>query len=513
MLSAQGYRVVHSTRHAPLEYGKDVLAIDQDGNGCAFQLKSHPGGKLGLAEFRNDIQPQLVQLMTQAVVFPGFPQGPHKSYLVSNGYFEEEVQRAVDDLNKMPYPSKVSLLSRGDLFDWCKELGASLWPSELHDSRLLLEIFLSDPKDILPGKKLALLISKTLSLEVSATKIPGKSAFLRGITSAALLTGIATAHFAEEQNHFAVVSAWTLFAVSVIGAGEKHQYKLNGAASKSLCLAGVAISNALSQLWNEVIEKPHLVQGNLLSDPEVYDWRCTTLLGLLSCLALLDETSACLTGESRTQMREWLTRPHGNIELWGEGAIASLVPWLVWRLKQDATIRPDCEIAALTKAVIARNQHESKSPLASPYYSFEDISRSKLSLVSSGETSSVGEETAAGSAFTAEPLMYLLVRTNLKQMCKSLWPDFTRISHRVCLPDSAWEYCCLNISSGVDQTRVYPLTYHWDTLKSETFQPGVVAIPAELSARPWLLALWWQLAPYRYTSDSSRVFVEAVLPR
>lgn len=30
ILSAQGYRVVHSTRHTALEYGKDVLAIDPD---------------------------------------------------------------------------------------------------------------------------------------------------------------------------------------------------------------------------------------------------------------------------------------------------------------------------------------------------------------------------------------------------------------------------------------------------------------------------------------------------
>src|SRR5258708_252448 len=111
MLSAQGYRVVHSTRHGALEYGKDVLAISPQGKGCAYQLKGNPGGKLGLAEFRKDIQPQLVQLMSQKIVFPGFPTAAHNAYLVTNGYFEEEVQRAVDELNRMRYPSKVTLLS------------------------------------------------------------------------------------------------------------------------------------------------------------------------------------------------------------------------------------------------------------------------------------------------------------------------------------------------------------------------------------------------------------------
>jgi len=513
LLSAQGYRVVHSTRHTALEYGKDVLAIDAKGNGCAFQLKSHRRGKLGLTQFRDDIQPQLVQLMTQPVVFPGFPVRPHRAYLVSNGYYDEEVQRAIDDLNRMPYPSKVSLLSRGDLLAWCKKFGASLWPSELDDSRLLLELFLSDPRDVLPAKKLSQLIGKILALESSEAKLSSKPAYYRSATSGALLTGIATAGFAEAENHFAVASAWTLLAVSLIAAGEKRQYKIDGASLKTLQLAETAIADALSQLWNEVTERKHLIEGNALSDHEVYGWRCTTLLGLLSCLALLDETSLCLTEEARLELKQWLIQPHKNIDLWGEGAIASLVPWLVWLRKHDATIRPDFEIARLAKAVIARSQHKSTSPLANPYYSYEEIVRFYLRLAKDGEISSVGEEAAAGSSFTAEPLIHLLVRTNLKQTCRALWPDFTRISHRVCLPDKKWEYCTLNITSGADQTKIYPSTYNWADLKAEAIQPRNATIPLELSARPWLLALWWQVAPYRYTSDSSHAFVEKAFPR
>ena len=55
MLSAQGYRVVHSTRHTALEYGKDVLAIDQDGNGCAFQVNHYrlEGGSFVLSSITN----------------------------------------------------------------------------------------------------------------------------------------------------------------------------------------------------------------------------------------------------------------------------------------------------------------------------------------------------------------------------------------------------------------------------------------------------------------------------
>lgn len=242
MLSAQGYRVVHSTRHQALEFGKDVLAIAPDGRGCAYQLKGNPGGKLGLDQFRSEIQPQLVQLMSQAVIFPGFPSEPHRAYLVSNGYFEEEVHVAVQSLNQGPYPSKVSLISRGNLLDWCQKLGALLWPSELDDTRLLLDLYLSDPRNVLPAEKLARLIGKVLALEPLQATLTKQPEFQRAVTSAALLTGIATSSFAETQNHFAVVSAWTLLAVTVIAAGQKHGFNISGAALETLQLAEAAAS-------------------------------------------------------------------------------------------------------------------------------------------------------------------------------------------------------------------------------------------------------------------------------
>ena len=109
MLAAEGYTVLHSTRHCLLEYGEDSLAIAPDGVGCAFQLKGDPGGRMKISEFRKDIQPQLTQLMARSPSYPGCPTGPHRAYLVSNGQFEEEVQVAVREMNNGPYPSKTLL--------------------------------------------------------------------------------------------------------------------------------------------------------------------------------------------------------------------------------------------------------------------------------------------------------------------------------------------------------------------------------------------------------------------
>lgn len=512
MLSAQGYHVVHSTRHQILEYGKDILAVDPDGVGCAYQLKGNPGGSLGLRQFRDEVQPQLVQMMSQAIVFPGFPDGPHRSYLVSNGFFEEEVQRAIDDMNRGPYLSKVKLITRGDLLSWCKDYGTELWPCELNDDRLILELFLSDYRDILPTSKLSQLIGKVLSLEISDSKSLKKSEFQRVVSSAALLTGIAISGFAENENHFAVASAWGLFAINIIAGCGKHGFELNGAVLETFHLAETAIGDALEQLWNEVKERQHLVEGNAITDPEIYSWRYILLLGLLSCLAWLDETTPRLTEDTKKDLQRWLLQHHKNVSLWGEGAIANLVPWLVYLRKHDSTLRPDYEIASLTETVIFKNQRKSPAPLVNPYYGFKEIARLQMKIEMSEESISLSKESFNDNTYTSESLFHLLVRTNLKQKCIILWPNFTKLAHRTCLPDNAWEYCTLHINNGIDETKFYQSTYSWADLKKEALQCIDGIIPNQLFARPWLLALWWQVAPYRYTTAASKAFVNNVFP-
>ena len=84
LLAAQGFKILHSTRHMPIEFGKDVIAVGPDGVTCAYQLKGNPGSRLTLNQFR-EIAPQLNELVTQRIIFPGLRRGPHRSYLVTNG--------------------------------------------------------------------------------------------------------------------------------------------------------------------------------------------------------------------------------------------------------------------------------------------------------------------------------------------------------------------------------------------------------------------------------------------
>jgi hypothetical protein len=506
MLSGQGYRVMHSTRHTALEFGKDVIAVDPEGVWCAYQLKGTPGGKLGLSEFRSAIQPQLVQLISQPIVFPGFPGNGHRSYLVNNGEYQEEVIRAVDDLNRNPaYPSKVTLIARGDMLAWCKEFGAALWPSELEDTKALLELFLSDPRDTLPAEKLSVLLEQILWLSKEPGKPIGAAEFERRVTSAALLTGIATSPFGEAGNHLAMISAWTLLAVSVIASVEKNAHPLKGAIERTLALAEAAIGDALALMWQEVVDNPLLVEGNALAEPEVRGWRITTLMGILSALAFLDNEKKCLQPESRDKLCDWLKQPPSGCTIWGEGASAPLAVWIYWLLSNGEQDRAKNELRALASVLISRNAPKSAEALATPYYTWPEVIAKGVGPDFQGWSPAMGREAFAGNSYTAEAIYHMLARLDQKQECQELWRLFSIIAHHVCLHDEPYQFCLLRMPTGVNQTRIYPETYTWEALQLESQTTEPSSIPAQLLDRRWLVALWWQVAPYRFTSGSSRL--------
>lgn len=513
MLAADGYRVLHSTRHCLLEFGKDIVAIAPDGVGCAFQLKGDPRGRMTVGQFRRDIQPQLVQLMAQAPAYPGLPKAPHRAYLVSNGQFDEEVQVAVREMNDMPYPSKVELWSRGHLLAMCKKYGALLWPSELADNRALLELYLSDPKDQLPTETLNSVLLSVLHLEGTASDLT-EIQFKRAATSCAWLTGLSTSTFAEAENHQAVAHAWILCYFTLLAAMGRHSIGNLQTVDGTLELVEQALLDSLASLWIEVRNRKYLTEGNVMCDPDVYGWRIGVLYGLLTALTLADSAKQILDDASREDLKSWLKSSGHRPALWGEAAVANVFPWLVWLRKNDATTRPDSEIQSATRAVIRSNQPRSAIALATPHYNFESVLRHQMASSGMPNTSNTEQETFAGSSFTAELLLHLLVRTNLKGMCQSLWPEFSRLGNRRFRMDETWHYCLLKAPGGVDETKIYPAKYQWSSLRHEAtvLAECAVVLPSICASKPWLLTLWWQVAPHRLDSDAAKLFVECELP-
>ena len=70
MLAADGFTVVHLSRHCGMELGKDAIAVAPDGTPCAYQLKTAPAGRLSLRHWREEISRQVFDLVVGRIVHP-----------------------------------------------------------------------------------------------------------------------------------------------------------------------------------------------------------------------------------------------------------------------------------------------------------------------------------------------------------------------------------------------------------------------------------------------------------
>lgn len=207
VLSAQGYTILHSTRHAPIEFGKDVIAVMPDGTPCAYQLKGNPGTRLTLSQFR-EIQPQLLQLAVQAIVLPGIPDRRHRCFLVTNGQVDEEVHRSVDDMNRgLPTGyNPIEIIARGQLLAMFQEYAAEFWPTEIPDLHRVFRLLALHGEEQPPFELLHEVLSQVLQL---GAELPIKKDDLRRrVTSAAIVLAVCLRSFSQKENHFVVVTAW-----------------------------------------------------------------------------------------------------------------------------------------------------------------------------------------------------------------------------------------------------------------------------------------------------------------
>lgn len=326
-LLAKGHRVIHSTRHAPLELGKDVVSIDSEGRYFGYQLKGSPGARLTLTEFRT-IREQLHELATQPLRVPGSRVPRHTSVLVTNGYVDEEVQIAIQEMNQalrrqraIGYPLKI--IQRGDLLDDFLKLGASLWPSELEDLDTLLRLLNVHGRDALNISDFASLMEQLLALNDSASR-PSQGELERRVTSASLLVAFVLRAHAREENHVARLQAWTLFFVQVVGAYARWNHKPRSRIGAALDIARYECFRSIRELFEEAASRERWIEQPATADVFLYRWREALTSGLLSAYWLIGQRAGGLSEEDSARLREVIPE-RLQVDLWGEAAIPQLL--------------------------------------------------------------------------------------------------------------------------------------------------------------------------------------------
>lgn len=507
MLSADGHRVVHSTRHHPIEFGKDVITVAPDGVPCAYQLKGNPGGRLTLSQFR-EIQGQLWQLTTQAINFPGVPKAIHRSYLVTNGYVEEDVQKSIAEMNAQwamgapPHPT-LELITKGDLLAMSTRLGLRLWPTEVEDLNGLIEMLAYDGRELLPHPLMHKLLARGLCLE-EGSKADSKEDIRRRITSAALLVATAITPFSRQENHYAVVAAWAQYASYVTAACARHGL-IDESGKPAITIAIGAIVDSLCLLCDEALERENLVEGDAFTDVIAYTWRRRLLRGLMSLLWFWTRSQEDRDSRRRLlAIDQFLSTSPQPEEVWGEAMIPLLLAE-IWRDRALDEARALASVSELLHFVCqACLGLGGKAPLPSPYYAFDEVARHNAREFLKPSDDALEGESFRTTSFYALPLLQMLAARGLKGVCASAWPDMTRINHKRFIPEQRWQYGLWRTQSGIEETVQLPKTQQWDTLFSEAKSVECSEAPGLLLTQPLLLMLLVILFPYRGTPNVIR---------
>ena len=503
MLSADGHTIIHSTRHTAMEMGKDIITIAPDDIPCAFQLKS---GNISLAKWRSEVNPQIDDLVCGQINHPSVDASEHhRSYLVTNGRIEEEVSRAIDDRNRAWASRGLSCyclhtIVYGELFKKAKRLGTDLWPSELTETKILLEMFLESGQGILPKAKLASLFESTFRLDDEEK--PSRAHCRRVIASAGLLCAIATSNFSNENNYVAEIEAWVLYISYVFALVER--WELSDRTYKNeFEIVTQSIYSSLANLCDEVKERDNLVEGDPFADSYVYRVRVTWLLGLMSIYALWrckDETEK---DETDDFLRKFCQEKQHLLELWGEAAIPQFLAFFWYFRKINATMAPTVSLYCLISTICQRNGPNSRTFLANPYYEAEDILPHLFAPIL-GSSEDPLDETFTGSSYALEGLVHLFVRRNWKQTMKDLWPGVSKLASVSFKPKNSWDFYRWRNKDG-KRWDVYPEPIQkWEELKALSFESEGACLPPTIKNDPILLLLFLCVYPHRMNAEIMR---------
>ena len=445
----------------------------------------------------------------------------------SNLLVEEEVQRAIDDFNGrmedlgIPEDQHLRIIARGEFLEWLTRLGSAIWPVEISPMNALLQMLVADGTNPFPLEKLDLVLRGLLGLR-EKRDVKNLSEFEQRTFSAAIMTAISLTNFEAAKNHYAAICAWTMYTNYVLGACDRYGYKSRRGAEQAIKIAKGAIFLALTNIAVEVddrvehfreVEKEAnqaelydlaLVGPNGLSDFVVAPGRKVLITALMSLYWFWCEEDGWPDAMPRSSIERFLPVPAAPLEFWGEGALPQiLIHFWLWR-ELDATNRPNHAIGHLLSQIVSMATSKHSPGMPSPYYSYEEVVRHKYNRILRRTPDILEREKFQFTSFVAEGVLHLLVRTNLKSLCRALWPDFSRISGTEFRPHSRWQFCLRRCEEGKTVSVQHPPMKAWNDLKHDARSVSAEQIPPLMRRDRILLMLFVIICPHRFTPSAIR---------
>lgn len=489
LLMQQGKTILHMTRHSAMEQGKDIIALDQEGVPHAYQLKGINGGRLTISGWQ-EIQQQITQLALTPCKHPSILNTVyHKSYLVVNGDIDEEVQHAIsafnDDWEKRGFPQyHIHTIVKGQILEMAFEAKELFIPSEATDFKTLLEFYLEDGIGFLDKGKFAGMMMNLFNGKQDL----GKTERRRIISSGALLCSLATASYTKTRNHVAKIEAWSIYLLCIFHAIEKNG--INKSEFKNeIELTKEIITNALTDLFEEVKDSHHLYMGNLLTDAFVATERTTLITGYAALLAVLSPD------DYSDQVNNFLDKFLPSTGLWGESAIPYLLtPYFLFRRQEQNTKADQLLSDIFTRTILT---------IITPDVPFPDIYTSAeqaVMMAFTGIDNSDGPPTPRIS-FVLEPLISLLSQPQFRRVMEEHWPEISKCVFSSVKLDNSYDFYNWRIPGGEHVNRYPQSPQSWTSLLEQGGHVDTTSLPSMLLFDKKWAILFLMVFPHRLNGE------------
>ena len=518
ILVNKGFKVIHLTKHNAMEMGKDILAIDNEGVPCAYQLKTARNGYISLKEWNDDLQTQMLALVTRSIDHPSIDKNQHhKSYFVCNGNLDEKVSAAIRQMNEawerdglVNY--KLETIVKGEILKDAILLGDQLWPSELKDIKAMLDIYYENPQDLLPKDTLSSLFEKILPLDIKSKK-PSMPESGRLLSALALICTIATSNYSKHNNHIAEIEAWTIYVSYLLCFVTRWEISEKNW-TQEFSLALEIIYGSLDNLYREVLERndTNFLEGDFITDKafSIHTLRIVYLLGYLSILSFwkmngigFDSVDRNINGKSDDKFNEFIRmffmKYRHQFRVWGESAMPFIFSFY-WRYRLlDSSDYSDGLLCLMIKFICDSNIVSTKTPLMSPYY---DVSQVLSNYYITGIDKL--DDSFDGASFSIEAFIHLLSKRLCKDGVRQSWPHVSKLLFRSFEPRGECEFYRWKSEKGENITIIPEMQKDWSDLLNIAMESEGKNVPSLLRPYPILFLLLLCVFPHRLNASNIR---------
>lgn len=488
LLIAQGYKIIHLSKHTAFEQGKDIIAIKPDGTPCSYQLKV---GDISLNDWRLTIRPEVDDLLDTQIKHPSItPHHEHESWLVTTGDLSDTVRIDIDDRNnKRVHNGKLPLFVKvkGELISDFLSIHEHYFPIEPKDLKRFLELYMADGKSEIPKAEYSNFLFSTLPFFKSSLS---SRELTRAISSTILLANYIVESYRRSENHWGVVEAWVLTLMYIFAllefAGKNPKDE-----EQSIKLLELLIEQALIDLKNEVVSRRDYLFEDGIFDPPMYKFRTTLIAGWLSGYVLFNlfRENHYNNDESILDLIEQSLLP---LNLWGEAALPSFLN-LMWNYAAySKNQQRDSVLENLLRLYIEKFTGKKNVGLLNPYYGVDIGVRIETNTLKEP----IFESFSIGS-YSIESLICLAARYGLRDCLSSLWKP---ISYLQCFqfdPREKWENYLWRSEHGELKSRLPSQSQSWIKLCSESNIDEDNELPQGLLLYPELLPLFIMVYPHR----------------